>query len=350
MSTSQQEFYRSMCARYAALTGESPDAASDISIRFHTLAEQLALLALRIGNACTQQFADTATGDALDAHAFAHGVLRKEATHARGSLLFTRIGRGERIELPIGTVCAAADGAVYETIQVAELIPEQGSMEVLARAVSAGKAGNAAAEMITQIRRAVGAAVKVSNPKPFAGGCDREDDDALRKRLLSAYMQQNNGANKGFYQSAAEGFEGISSAQVTAGEQSGTIMVHVAADGQQVVAQETLSALAANLNIRREPCTTVAVQNAQVVSVNIDVAIEPIGDFEQAQTAVEEALRTELDRSRIGQRTTLARLGQQILGSGVAENYRFDTPVSDINPSAVQVLRAGTVAVKRMEG
>lgn len=50
----EQEFYRAMTARYSALSGFVPDEASDIALRFHALAGELADFSARLDEAARQ--------------------------------------------------------------------------------------------------------------------------------------------------------------------------------------------------------------------------------------------------------------------------------------------------------
>ena len=129
--------------------------------------------------------------------------------------------------------------------------------------------------------------------------------------------------------------------------QGGTVTVLVAAEGDAQLSDETISSLSEQLNRLREPCTTVAVARAEVVPVRIDVeaAADAAG---REQIAV--LLAQELNCRRIGQGCTLARLGQVIMNSGFAENYRFVLPAADLTPGGSQILRAGEIVVREMVG
>ncbi|MEM1484361.1 baseplate J/gp47 family protein [Oscillospiraceae bacterium PP1C4] len=352
MSYKEADFYQAMAARYSELSCFVPDEASDISLRFHALASQLAAMSARQEAASRQSFAATASGAALDAHASTRGLNRKGAVCAAGSLQFTRAQTNGNVSIPPGTVYAAADGAEYETTAAAEIVQGQQTVLVPARAVKAGKNGNAAAGMITLLRRPTVQIGAVVNPAVFTGGCDAESDDALRERVLSSYASQSNGANGAYYKQLAEGFDGVSSAKTVAGAGAGAgeIIVYVAANDQNVVQSAVKTALQTKLNTCREPCASIKVTDATAVAVDVAVAVEPTEDFSAAKLALEERIRQLLGGLAIGEKITLARLGQLVMDSGLANNYRFTAPVADTKPSAVQVLRAGVVAVSRMEG
>ena len=109
----EQEFYRAMTARYSALSGFVPDEASDIALRFHALAGELADFSARLDEAARQSDPLTAKGEALDALAALRGISRRPAAHAAGELTFTRApGTAGEVPIPAGTACAAPDGRV----------------------------------------------------------------------------------------------------------------------------------------------------------------------------------------------------------------------------------------------
>ena len=222
----EQEFYRAMTARYSALSGFVPDEASDIALRFHALAGELADFSARLDEAARQSDPLTAKGEALDALAALRGISRRPAAHAAGELTFTRApGTAGEVPIPAGTACAAPDGRVYLTTDAGSIPAGETSATLAARAALAGRGGNAAAGSVTLPRRLAAGVAAVENGAPFAGGTDAEGDDSLRRRLLAAWARPANGVNGESYRAAAEAWPGIGSAAVCAGERPGSLTV-----------------------------------------------------------------------------------------------------------------------------
>lgn len=103
-------YLTAMRTRYRQLTGSDPGQDSDIGIRLALLAGQLDLLEEELTAVRTAMDPETAAGAALDRHAAARGLTRKEAVAAAGSLTFYRgTAAAEAIRLPAGLTAAAGE-------------------------------------------------------------------------------------------------------------------------------------------------------------------------------------------------------------------------------------------------
>lgn len=348
----EQDFYRAMVARYSALSGFVPDEASDIALRFHALAGELAGFSARLDEAARQTDPLTADGGALDALAALRGISRKPAAHAAGELTFTRApGTAGEIPIPAGTACAAPDGRVYLTAAAGSIPAWEASATLAARAALAGRGGNAAAGSVTLPRRPVAGVAAVENGAPFAGGADAEEDDSLRRRLLAAWVNPANGVNGESCRAAAEAWPGVGSAAVRAGDSPGSIAVHVAADGAQAVPEAVLAGLAEALDGMRAPCGTVTVESAEAVPADVSIEIEAAeGRFPEAREALLGLVRTALDRLPVGAGISVARLYALAMGCEAVGNCRVLLPAADLSAGPSQVLRAGKLSVTRMGG
>lgn len=345
MNYDQEYYYEKMAETYAGLTGFRPNPASDVAFRFRALAVQLSALSGQVEEARLEAFPATASGSALDAHAALRGLSRWGACPARGMLRFSRTQAENVCVIPAGCICAAADGTEYETTAEGRMEPGISELLVPAQAVQTGAAGNAVAGAVCLLRSCCGEVSEVGNPEPFTGGSDCEDDVHLRIRLESACREPSNGANKGFYLKHALSYPGVYDATVSG--QGGVVTVLLAAEGDAQIPDSTLSALSEQFNQLREPCCTVTVERAEVlpVAIEVEIAADAAGREQIAGLLAEE-----LNRLRIGQGCTLARLGQLIMDSGLARNYRFVQPTADLKPTSSQSLRAGEIAVKEMIG
>lgn len=344
----ETDFYKEMEETYHNLTGITPDAASDTAIRFHTLAAELERISARLEQAETQALPQTATGNTLDLHAQSRGMARKQAAFAEGMIVFNRAGaKGARI-IPKGTVCVTADATEYVTTESITLADCKAQVSAKARAVRAGACGNAAAGTILRVRQLMG--LTANNPKPFTGGRDAESDQALRRRLLDAWTQPNTGINAAYYRQTAQSLDGVQSAVCCAGELQGEVIVYLAGENAKPMPDAFLSAAEKKLCELREPFATVEVQNAEILSTNISVAVEYLpGTKSDAADRLRQSMRTYINSLAVGEKLTLANLTRIIVKSGLAENWKFLTPKQDILPKISQVLRAGTITIDPWE-
>lgn len=348
----EQDFYRAMTARYSALSGFVPDEASDIALRFHALAGELADFSARLDEAARQADPLTAHGEALDALAALRGITRRPAAHAAGELTFTRApGTAGEIPVPAGTASAAPDGRVYLTTEAGSIPPGEASATLAARAALAGRGGNAAAGSVTLPRRPVAGVAAVENGTPFAGGTDAEGDDPLRRRLLAAWARPANGVNGESYRAAAEAWPGVGSAAVCAGDGPGVLTVYAAADGAQTVPEAVLAELAETLGGMRAPCDTVAVKSAEAVAADVSMEIDvPEDCFPEVQEALLGRVRALLGHMPVGAGMPAARLCALAMDCEEVANCRVLLPAADLSAGPTQVLRAGELSVTRMGG
>ena len=348
----EQEFYRAMTARYSALSGFVPDEASDIALRFHALAGELADFSARLDEAARQSDPLTAKGEALDALAALRGMSRRPAAHAAGELTFTRApGTAGEVSIPAGTACAAPDGRVYLTTDAGSIPAGKTSATLAARAALAGRGGNAAAGSVTLPRRLAAGVAAVENGAPFAGGTDAEEDDSLRRRLLAAWARPANGVNGESYRAAAEAWPGIGSAAVCAGERPGSLTVYAAADGAPTVPEAVLAGLSEALGGMRAPCDTVTVESAEAVAADVSIEIEvPAERFSEVREALLGRVRETLDRMPVGVGLPVARLCALAMDREEVTNCRVLLPAADLAAGPAQVLRVGELSVTRMGG
>ncbi len=344
----ETDFYKEMEETYRSLTGITPDAASDTAIRFHTLAAELENMSARLEQAETQAFPQTATGNTLDLHAQSRGMARKQAAFAEGTIVFSRAGaKGARI-IPKGTVCVTADGTEYVTTESTTLADGEAQVSAKARAVHAGANGNAAAGTILRVRQLMG--LTADNPEPFTGGRDAESDQALRRRLLDAWSQPNTGINAAYYRQTAQSLDGVQSAVCCAGELPGEVIVYLAGEDAKPMPDAFLLVAEKKLGELREPFATVQVQNAEILSTDISVAVEYLpGTKADAADRLRQAMRASINSLAVGEKLTLANLTRMIIKSGLAENWKFLSPKQDMVPETSQVLLAGPITLVSWE-
>ena len=212
-----EEIYAHMAAEYKTLAGVEPEDAADVSIRLKVLAGELYTVLCAAESLKLNCFPQTAAGEALDLHAEERGLVRKDAVKSVGTLTFSRrTALSYAAEIPAGTVCAASgENAVeYETTEAAVLPAGALTVTAAAQAVLGGRRGNAAKGAVNTLITPPSGIESVTNDVPFTGGADKEDDEALRTRLLRCFYALPNGSNTETYRRAALMTPGVKSVQV----------------------------------------------------------------------------------------------------------------------------------------
>ncbi len=239
----------------------------------------------------------------------------------------------------------------FET--TADAVLEAGALytDAPARAAEAGAAGNAAAGTILTMAVAPTGIAACTNPAPFTGGADEEDDEALRARVLETYRRLANGANAAFYQQKALAFADVAAAAVLPRARGvGTVDVVIATAGGAPGA-ELLAAVQDYFDGVREIAVDVAVTAPVIQTVDVTAAVRPAENYDAAGVLVRvrEALTGWFTGGRLGQDVLLARLGAAVLAVEGVENYAFSAPAADVElePGTLPVL--GTLTVEEME-
>lgn len=162
-------------------------------------------------------FAATTFGAYLDLRCGEHGVERRPAERATGSVTFSGAAG---IAVPAGTRVATAADAVtstpsveFETLAAATL-GGTGQAEVLVTAVEPGVSGNIAAGAIAVLVEAVPGVTGITNTAAIAGGADIESDESLLERYLLKVRNPGTSGNRADYFQWALAVDGVGGAQV----------------------------------------------------------------------------------------------------------------------------------------
>ena len=345
------ELYNELMAAFAEATGMEAAGSGDLAARMYAVAAQLWGLYVQCDWVNRQCFPQTAQGEYLDLHAQLRGVERREATAAEGVLRFTvdAAGAADR-EIAAGTVCMTAGLTRFETIEAGTLEAGETSVDIRARALEAGSAGNVAAGTILQMAVAPVGVSRCTNPAAFTGGTDREDDETLRARVLETYRRLPNGANAAFYQQGALSFDEVAAAAVIPrprGVGSVDVVVSTAAGAPSA---ELLEELEDYFEARREIAVDVQVRapEMETVDVTVQVAAEEGQDAQAGQDAVEAGPRGGFQGRGGGRREPRAARGEQVHQvEGVAIHAR-SAPAADVAVEVDVLPRLGTLAVEAM--
>lgn len=338
-----EEILAAMTQQYTALTGFSPDNASDIGIRLKVLATVCSELFGELSNLQRELFAQTATGVYLDMHAQTRGITRKQAAPSSGILCFSRDSAAlSDIVIPQGTLCACTGSSQlrYATTRQAVLSKGETSVEAPAKAQTGGEDFNAAANTITVLVTPPQGISRVTNPLPFTGGTQGETDTQLRKRLADAYRSISNGTNAAFYHNLALQRNAVASVHVIPRARGrGTVDVVIA--GEEGIASPALIAeIQQELEEKREIGVDVQVKTAEILPVELSMKFTCSTGYDPGQAAQDcaQIIRQAVGSYQIAQPLYLCDLYAAVYGMPQLTSYTFPG-FSDILPQDGQILR-----------
>lgn len=352
MDKTIDEIYQEMLDVFRACSGYLPHSACDLAARLYAAAAQIRGLYLQTRWTLDQCFPQTAQGEYLDRHAGTRDLARGVARCAEGVVRFgIPAAVGEALDIPAGTVCMTADGVRFATTEDARIAAGDLTADVPARAVEAGTDGNVPAGAVCVMAALPVGVRSCVNPAAFSGGEDQESDEELRARLLDSYKRLPNGANAAYYEQTALSCPGVAAA-VAVGKPRGTgsVDLYVAAAGG-IPGEETLAAVDALLQERREIAVDLKVLAPSAETVDVAAAVAPAGGctLAEAQAQAEAALREMFTGSLLGRGITLARLGALLYGLPAVDNYRITAPAQDVAARATVLPCLGTVTITELE-
>ena len=345
-----EEIYQTLLAAFAQRAGFTPEADCDLAVRLYAAAAELQALGIQSEWVLDQSFPQTARGVYLDYHAQMRGIARTAATKAVGTLRFS-VERAPSTALSIaaGTACMTEGETRFQTTAEAVLAAGELSVDAPAEALEPGRSGNAAAGTIVILTACPVGITGCTNPAPFTGGSDQEDDASLRSRILESYQRLPNGANAAFYEQGALSFDQVAAASVLPRSRGrGTVDV-VAATLEGMPDEELLGQLTDYFQQRREIAVDVLVRAPEAVTVDVAVKIDGGADQTGAAERVKTALRQWFTGERLGQDVLRARLGSLIFGCEGVKNYELTAPPEDLSLEPDQLPVLGTLTVEAMQ-
>jgi uncharacterized phage protein gp47/JayE len=280
-----------------------------------------------------QCFPQTASGTYLDQHAQLRGLSRRSGVKATGVLRFL-VEEAGTTDLPIeaGTVCMTAGLTAFETTQDGVLAAGQTYVDIPAQAAEPGAGGNVGAGTVLSLSLPPVGIAACTNPAPFTGGTDEEDDETLRGRILATYAQMSNGANTAYYQQAALTFPGVAAASVVGRSRGiGTVDVLVVSE-EGLPSEELVASLQAYFDEQREIAVDVQVLSPATVAVDVSVGLQVSEgySFDQVAQEVKTAVNGLFGGSLLGKSVPRGKLISLIFGVAGVENCRLLSPTADL--------------------
>lgn len=347
-----EQILKTMTGRFTELSGIEPNAASDIGIRLKVLAAQIFSLTAELEGLKGQLYPTTAQGEKLDLHAQMRGLTRKQATPATGVLRFSRQSPAAcDIVIPAGTRCQTEQDSVQcETTADGILKTGELAAEVPAQTIETGERANVAAGRVTVFACAVSGVYAVTNPTPFTGGCEAEDDDTLRARLLESYRVISNGTNTAFYYNEAMKYPFVHSARVLPRVRGiGTVDVLAAGRGAAPSAEQ-LAVIQADLAAQKDICVDVRVLPPVLkpTDVTLEVRVRDEYGFESIRQRLTVLITEFFSERQVGAPLYAAELSGRVFGCDGVVNHRLILPSSDIAAADDTLITLGTLTIQRL--
>lgn len=299
-------------------------------------------------------FVQTTYGDYLDARAEEHGVTRKDATKAVGTVTFTGSAGAE---IPAGTevsttvlVGSDEEPIVFVTDELG-IVTTAGTVDVPVTAFLAGEDGNVAADAIDRFVLVISGVSSVTNAAAMAGGTDDETDEELRSRLLGVVANPVGAGTESDYERWAEEVDGVGYAYcVGLYSGAGTVQVWVL-DADREPAGSTLLSDVEDYIATLSPIgadVTIGAPTNEVVAVSATLTMEPGATVAAVQTAVEDAIQAYMETLAVGDDVILNEVGAAIITvAGVADysSLQLGGAGTNYTIAASEIAKMGTVSL-----
>lgn len=348
-----QQIYESMKQKFEQKTGESVADDGDLGIRMQIFANELASVSEQIELSKKQMFPQTAEGIHLDRHAAVKDITRKEASGAKGMVLFSRSSAATKdILIPEGTICccSGAGGINYRTTEQATLKAGSKSVQVQVEAEQTGKVTNLSSGRIDTIVSGIAGIQTVSNPEALIGGAERETDEQLRKRLFISYLNPSTGGNLTYYEAFAMKFSEVWSAKAV--RNANQLRLYVT-DIFRSTPNSLCEKIQQELETARELNLEVIVEKPTVITQNIQATVY-VNHLQNSAIQNGKAvnyLENRIYQLGIGENLNPYSLAAEI-GNEV-EGYReivFKQPSTLVQVKENQILKPGVIAIELKRG
>lgn len=343
-----KEIYEAMLEGVRTRSGFSADDSCDLAVRLYAAAAQIESLYAYADWSRRQCFPQSADGEYLELHAQLHGISREAAVCAEGYLT---LGLAQSLDFEVqvaaGTVFCIPNGVQFRLTEVCRIPAGSRSGQARAECTEAGILGNVAAGEITGMVEAPAYISFVSNPAPFTGGREAEDDEHLRRRILSACRNLPNGANRSYYEAIAVAQEGITSAAaIPAYLGEGTVALCLSGN-YGVATDEQIAQVRKALADRTEMGTTLSVIKPQLHPVDVSLTVWPVDGVsgEQAVQAARAAIENCFAGPMLRQGFFRSQAGSRIYQTGLVKNYEFHQPTGDSHPTPMGLYTLGSLQI-----
>lgn len=260
-------------------------------------------------------FAQTAWGDYLTMRAAEHGIDRKEAVRAQGTV--TVIGNGM---VNAGTLFATENGITFEAVK-SILVEQQGEIPIIA--VDAGTSGNVGAGTITKIPVTIAGISSVTNAAATTDGYNAETDEALLTRLYFHVRKPITSGNANQYEEWALSVEGVGKAKVKPlWNGNGTVKVIITDTKYNPASDVLIKKVADYIENVRPIGATVTVTTPNIKECTVSAAVSIASGYEDDyKSALQTAIEKYMQKAFLENHVSLARIGKAMLDSGAVTDY-----------------------------
>lgn len=322
------------------------------------VAIELVFVGMALRKALGLGFAQTTDIEHLTMRAEEHGVYRKEATYATGTIHVT----GEPGTLvPAGIELATAADAdldissIFFVTTKTVTIGANGEADVPIRATEAGIQGDVAAGSINILATSRDNIFSVTNPEETTGGTDEEGLESLLARYLEHVRNPGTSGNQDDYRQwvlSVPGVGGVDVIPLWNGE--GTVKVVLLGDDKKPASDDIVAAVQEFINIdagtgdRKAPIgATVTIVPAVAVKLDITATILLDKDAGESLVTIQENFISALEEylMKMAFQTTAiryARIGATLLSlTGVVDYFSLEINGAESNIP----LQKGEVAI-----
>lgn len=249
-------------------------------------------------------FARTSWGEYLEMRAEEHGIFRRQAVKAKGTV--TVSGNGT---VPQGSVFQTFTGIAFYTTKAAS-ITQSGDIPV--ECSTAGTIGNVKAGTITVIPMSIPGISSVMNADATYDGFDEEDDATLYNRLIFKVRQPATSGNVNDYIEWATSIAGVGHVTVVPlWNGNGTVKVIIADSSGSPASSNLLTQVSTTIEAKRPIGATVSVVAPAILELHI--ALTPTkgkGDADAIKTLLNNYFTS---RNFSGGKVSYAVVGKMII-------------------------------------
>lgn len=345
------EIYQEMLADFEERIGRDMSHSCDLAVRLYAVAAQVQALYVQAEWVERQSFPQTAEGQYLDYHAQTRGLVRSAAVKAEGTMRFSvRQAIQDDLTVSQGTVCLNARDVRYETTEPAVLKAGETYVDVPARAVEAGSAGNTAEGTVLTMSVPPAGIVSCTNSEAFTGGEDAESDESLRSRILDSFQRLPNGANAAFYETQAMQYPGVAAAKAIGRARGiGTVDVYVATT-IGVPDAALVAAIQEDLEAKREIAVDLEVKAPTPKAVDVSVELNARSGFlqEDVKSGAETAIRSYFTGERLSGPVRLSDLYVLLHDVEGIGDYHILAPAADVDAADTVLPVLGTLSISSL--
>ncbi len=353
MAKTTEQILAELKSDFTELSGSEVNDASDTGIKLRALAAQLCALHLNLDYLERQMFPNTAIDEALDGHAAARGLKRREGFKSYGTLRFSLPSAlYYSLLIPAGTLCSTGGDKPKRFLTIAAATIAVGALyaDVPAEAESCGETCNVSPGEITEIINPPYAALKVTNTAAFFGGAETEPDEDLRARVLDSYFEQRTSSNAAYYKEIAYRRKGVGSVFVAPRARGrGTVDIYVAGYGG-TVSSDVIADIQSEVNDEKEINVDARVYAATIkdYTVALQILTKENFAFDSVAEDVRKAVLSHFKTAEVGKYVYLSGIMSAVCAVNGVQNVKITAPTADIKLLESAIPRLSSLSVTPM--